>query len=40
MLCCVFLFVSPSCVPYMLPVSLDCSFLIAPSVTANLYLFD
>ena len=39
-LCCVFRFVSSSCVPYMLPVCLDCSFFIAPSVSANLYLFD
>ena len=40
MLGCGFRIFSPYYVPYMLPVSLDCSFLIAPSVTANLYLFD
>jgi len=34
-LCCVFVLF---CVPYMLPVSLDCPFLIAPSVFSNVYL--
>ena len=33
-LCCVYIFYTP-----MLPVSLDCPFLIAPSVFSNVYLF-
>jgi hypothetical protein len=35
--CVVFCF-SSSCVPYMLPISLDCPCLIAPSVFSNVYL--
>ena len=37
---CVFLCFYSSCVPYMcmLPVSLDCPFLIATSVFSNVYL--
>ena len=38
MLCSVWLGFSSSCVPVMLPVSLDCQFLIAPSVFSNVYL--
>jgi hypothetical protein len=37
-LCCVFVF--PRLVYPMLPVSLDCPFLIAPSVFSGLYFFD
>jgi len=39
-LCCVFvLFVFVLCLVYsMLPVSLDCLFLITPSVLSNVYL--
>ena len=38
MLCSVVFCFSSSCVPVMLPVSLDCQFLIAPSVLSNVYL--
>jgi hypothetical protein len=37
-LCSVWLGFSSSCVPVMLSVSLDCQFLIAPSVFSNVYL--
>ena len=37
-LCSVVFCFSSSCVPVMLPVSLDCQFLIAPSVFSNIYL--
>ena len=39
-LCCVFFcFFSVLCTLYMLPVSLDCPFLIAPSVFSNIFHF-
>jgi hypothetical protein len=37
-LCSVWLGFSSSCVPVMLPGSLDCQFLIAPSVFSNVYI--
>ena len=37
-LCCVFVFYCLRLVYPMLPVSLDCPFLIAPSVFSNVYL--
>ena len=38
-LCCVFCFVCLRLVCPMLPVSLDCPFLIVPSVFSNIYCF-
>jgi hypothetical protein len=37
--CCQFLWIVHSWLPFVLPVSLDCPFLIAPSVFTNVYLF-
>ena len=37
-LCSVWFGFSSSCVPVMLPGSLDCQFLIAPSVFSNVYI--
>ena len=40
MLCCVFVFlVFILCTLYMLPVSLDCRFMTAPSVFSNVYIW-
>jgi hypothetical protein len=37
-LCCVFALLFFALLPSMLPVSLDCPFLIAPSVFSNVYV--